>query len=192
MKQYTQEQAAVLEANLRGMNWKMLVKQLMECVERFHHATELPPTIRRWLDLPRTPPNEEEMAKFQSELKLLLESMEADPSQTGDWLTAQTETSPISGWVINACHFLKDGKRWWLFAAKRHDDSAPLVGPTVPAPASAGDLRRLGKVIAYAGGNPKRELLRTGAITQEEHDRLMAEGKDEIANYGEIFFWWAA
>lgn len=96
------------------------------------------------------------------------------------------------GWAVSLTHVLRDGKRWWILSAIRHDDAAPLVGATVPAPASPADLKKLGKIVSCAGGDPRRELLRTGAITRDEREALLAAGKNEIAEYGQIFYWWRA
>ncbi len=188
MENWSAEQRAQVEANLRGMSWKAITRDLMTCFEK-RQLEELPPATRKWLEINRYPRTEEEAAKQDVDCRHLQDLL-ADLSCDKDWLKNRSETAPISGWVVNASLFLKDGERWWLFAARRHDDRAPLVGATVPSPANKLDLKKLGKIIAYAGGNPKRELLRTGAITQEEHDQFIAEGRPHIAEYGQIFFWW--
>lgn len=183
---------AALEVNLRRMSWKQLTKHLKEAVEAHHKPLELPPMIRRWLEVNRgEPQTDEEAAHIAREVRALQWWVDIKGDSVR-WFADKTETAPISGWAVEVAHFLKDGKRWWLLAARRHDDRAPLVGPTVPAPASQLDLKKLGKIIAYAGGDPKRELLRTGAITQEEHADLIAAGKHDIAEYGQIFYWWKA
>lgn len=185
-------QRSALEIQIRGTPWKVLVKRLKGIVEQKHEALELPPMIRRWLEINRgTPRDEVEAAHIAQEVRALQWRIDAQ-GDSGRWFEDKTETAPISGWVISASHLLKDGKRSWLFAARRHDDRAPLVGPTVPAPATPADLKKLGKIIAYAGGDPKRELLRTGAISQKEHDDFIAAGKSDIAEYGQIFYWWRA
>lgn len=194
MKDWSGSEKASLEAALRGMSWKQLVKQLKTTVEQHHRPVELPPMIRRWLEVNReTPRSEEEAAHVAREVRAIQWWVNASANdESARWFADKTEATPISGWVIEMTHFLKDGKRYWLLAARRHDDAAPLVGPMVPAPSTAADLKKLGKIVAYAGGDPSRELLRTGAITREEHDEFLAAGKLEIAEYGRIFFWWRA
>jgi len=190
--QWSGEERAALEARLRRMSWKQITKRLKEAVEEHRTPLELPPMIRRWLEVNRGEPRTvEEAAHIAREIRALQWWVDAQ-GDSARWFADKTESAPISGWVVEVAHFLKDGKRWWLFAARRHDDRAPLVGATVPAPASQLDLKKLGKIIAYAGGNPKRELLRTGAITQEEHDEFLAAGRADIAEYGQIIYGWRA
>jgi hypothetical protein len=180
-----------MEAQLRNTSWKQLVKHLKVAVEQHHEAIELPVTIRRWLEVNRgTPKTEAEAEHIAREVRSIQWWVEAQGE--GEWFKGRTETVPILGWVIEAAHVLRDGDRWWIFSARRHDDKAPLVGPTVHAPASYDDMRKLRRIIDAAGGNAKQELLRTGAITQEEHDEFIAAGKPDIAAYGRIFFWWKA
>jgi hypothetical protein len=188
---WSAEQRAAIEAGLRSMSWKQLVAQLKSCVEEHHRPTELPPTIRRWLELNRSGTGTEEDAL---RLRCEIEALQAawDEGVDRDWLGRRTERIPISGWIVTLCHFLKDGVRWWLLTGQRHDDKASLVGSTAPSPATKLDLKKLGKIVMLAGGDPKRELLRTGAITREEHDELIAAGSPEIAEYGQIFYWWRA
>lgn len=194
MKDWTDDRRAAMEVQLRNTSWKQLVKHLKVAVTEHHQAIELPVMIRRWLEVNRgTPKTEAEAAHIQQEVRSIQWWIDAQgDGDSGRWFKGRTETVPILGWVIEASHVLRDGKRWWIFAARRHDDKAPLVGPTVPAPASNDDMRKLRRIIDYAGGNAKQELLRTGAITQEEHDELAAAGKHDIAAYGQIFFWWKA
>jgi hypothetical protein len=185
------EQRQAFEVRLRSMNWRTLTTLLMQSVEQHHRPVELPVTIRHWLELNRAAheaTTEEAHAQREAEAVSALMEIGIDAG----WGSAVTETLPISGWVISACHFLRDGERWWLFTARRHDDTAPLAGTAAPAPANQLDLKKLGKIIAYAGGNPRRELLRTGALTQQEHDELVAKGRPDVAAYGQIFFWWRA
>lgn len=187
----SEAERAALEARLRSMSWKALVKHLKAVVEEHHRPIELPPMLRRWFELNRSGAGtSEEAILLQAEIMVLQAAM--DRGMNKDWLGQRVEKTPISGWAVSLCHFLKDGVRWWLLTAQRHDDKANLIGSTVPAPASKLDLKKLDKIVAFAGGDPKRELLRTGAITQEEHDELMAKGKPEIAEYGQIFYWWRA
>ena len=186
------DERAALEVSLRRMSWKQITKRLKEAVEAHHEPLELPPMIRRWLEVNRGEPRtDEEAAHIVREVRAL-QWWVAAQGDSARWFSDKTESAPISGWAVEVTHFLKDGRRWWLFAARRHDDRAQLVGPTVPAPATPLDLKKLGKIIAYAGGDPKRELLRTGAISQEEHDAFVAAGKPDIAAYGQIFYWWKA
>jgi len=192
MKDMTPDQVAALEVSLRSMRWKEITKRLKAAVEKTHQPLELPSMIRRWLEVNRgTPRDEAEAAHVTREVRAIQWWVDAQ-GDSARWFEDKTETAPISGWVVSASHVLKDGKRWWIFAARRHDDRASLVGATVPAPAVADDLKKLGKIIAHAGGDPRRELLRTGAISREEHDTLVAAGKLDIAEYGQIFFWWKA
>lgn len=182
-----------LATNLAGIPWKKRVKILKACVEDNHKPLELPPFVRRWLELNRSsePETAEQKAHQDREIKAIQWWIDAKGDEAR-WFLDKMEFLPISGWVITAVHFLLDGKRWWLVSGQRHDDAAPLVGKIVPAPANKADLRRLAKIIDYAGGNSNRELLRTGAITQEEHDDFVARGKHDIAEYGMIFYWWRA
>lgn len=182
----------LLEANLRRMSWKELTKRLKASVEQHHQPIELPTIIRRWLEAYRgTPRDEAEAAHVATEFRAIQWWVDAQ-GDSARWFEHKLERVPISGWVVAACHALKDGKRWWIFAAQRHDDRARLVGPTVPAPATDADLKKLGKIIAYAGGDQRRELFRTGAITLAEHDAFIAAGKPDTAEYGQIFYWWKA
>ncbi len=192
MDKQSPEQQAALEAGLRSMSWKALVRALKESVEEHHRPIELPSMIRRWLEVNRgTPKTPDEATHIEREVKAIKWWVDAK-GDSARWFENKSENAPISGWIVTASHALRDGVRWWLFAARRHDDNAALVGPTVPAPAIDADLKKLGKIIAYAGGNPKRELLVTGAITKEEHDEFIAEGNVDIAEYGQIFYWWRA
>lgn len=187
----SEAQRAALEARLRSMSWKALVKHLKVAVEEHHQPAEMPPTIRRWLELNRSDTGTEEDAiRLQAEIIALQAAWDQDVNK--DWLGQRSERAPISGWIITLCHFLKDGVRWWLLTAQRHDDKVNLIGESAPSPASKLDMKKLDKIVAYAGGDPKRELLRTGAVSQEEHDELIAEGQSEIAEYGQIFYWWRA
>jgi hypothetical protein len=181
---HSPEKMADVELYLRTASWKALVRDLKAAVCKNHHVVELSKPVRTWLELDRTPG-----VTTYDEALAAMAGLEDDIHR--DYLAMQMEFLPISGWVISACHFLKDGTRWWLFFAKRHDDAAPLIGPTVPAPASDADLRKLRKIIAYAGG-PKEELFRTGAITKEDRDRLLADGHVDVAEYGQISYWWKA
>lgn len=179
------ENQAAIEAGLRAMSWKQRVKVLKQAVEQHHRPQELPTAIRRWLEINRqAPTTPEETATAVAQLTALQAWLTDPKGEASDWFKDKTETVPISGWAIEATHVLRDGARWWLVRATRHDDAAPLVGPTVPSPANAADMKRLGKIIDYAGGNRKRELLRTGAITLEEHQAG--------TEYGSIFYWWDA
>lgn len=181
-----QQQQPGLEATLRGMNWKTRVRVLKAAVEQHHRAIELPVMMRRWLDLNRGEIRTVQDAEHTQREIVAITEMGVDAG----WGDTNTETLPILGWVVSAAHFLRDGTRWWLFTAQRHDDAAPVLGPIVPAPARPADLRKLAKIITYAGGNPKRELLRTGAITQGDRDGFIADGSHDIAEYGLIFYWW--
>jgi hypothetical protein len=183
------ENAAAVEAGLRAMSWKKRVKSLIASVKEHHEAVELPPWTRLWMTIDRSTgyygaPTPERNAQ-------LVELQKGSEDEQG-WLGARTETMPVSGWVVTAAHFLIDGKRHWLWAAKRHSDAAPLVGQCVPAPADKRDLNKLARIISFAGGNPELELFRTGAITLKEHEDFIAEGKVDVANYGSIFFMWKA
>ncbi len=184
-------QRNAFEAKLKSMSWRTLTTLLMQSVERFHSPVELPDAIRRWLELNRDAPETEEAARMQRASRAAVVALREAGGLEGHGII-RSETLPISGWVVIATHFLRDGVRWWLFAARRHDDAAPLAGPVAPAPANPRDLKRLGKIIAYAGGDPRRELLRTGAITLQEHDEFIAAGELDVAAYGQIFFWWRA
>lgn len=200
MKDRTPEERSKLEDYVKKTPWKVSVRSLKECVEEHHRPEELPRMIRLWFELNRDvegypgrdgdPRTEEESAKLALDIKEIEAAHAMGVNK--DWLRDREEHNPICGWIIGAVHFLKDGKRWWLFTAERHDDKAPMVGSIVHAPASKLDIKKLHKIIAYAGGNPKRELLRTGSITQEEHDDAIADGDDDIAEYGQIFYWWKA
>lgn len=187
----SEEARLSLEASLQRMPWKQIVKHLKASVEEHHKPVEMPPMTRRWLELNRSGTGTEEDAiRLQAEIAVLQAA--AEQAVEKDWLGERSECVPISGWIITLCHFLKDGARWWLLVARRHDDKEKLVGETAPSPANRLDMKKLAKIVVHAGGNPKRELLRTGAITKEEHDELMAEGETEIAEYGQIFYWWKA
>ena len=192
MKDWSADERAAIEVNLRSMSWKQLTQRLKTAVEENHRPIELPPMIRRWLEVNRAEPRTEEEAVHIAREVRAIQWWADTQGDSARWFQDKTETVPISRWIVEAAHILRDGKRWWHFAAQRHDDKASLVGPTVPAPATKIDLKKLGKIIAYAGGDPKRELFRTGAITQEEHDEFVAADKPGIAEYGQIFFWWRA
>lgn len=178
------DQCAALESNLRSMSWKALVRTLMQSIEGGRKPDELPPNIRRWLEFNRgsVPRSEGDIAALQE----VLQGIEAA------WFRDRTETAPISGWVVTMTLVLRDGAPWWILFAERHDDNAPLLGPICPAPATTTDLRKLVKIVKLAGGNPDRELLRTGAITQADRDRYLAAGDTYVAQYGKIFYWWSA
>ena len=194
MKDWSPDALAALEANLRRTHWKQLVKDLKTAVKEHHQPVELPTMIRRWLEINRGIPRTEEEAKYiQREAHAIKGWVEAQSdAESARWFQGRTESLPISGWAIEATHVLRDGARWWIFSDRRHDDKAPLAGPIVPAPASDADLRKLRRLIDFAGGSSKRELFRTGAISQAEHDELLAAGKPDIAEYGRIFYWWKA
>lgn len=168
------------EVKLRTTNYRELVR-IVKHVARKNRALEIPVLVRRWLDINRD-------SVTTDDATALLEALET--SGDIEWLGRSMETIPILGWVISAVHFLVDGTHAWLIAAQRHDDKAALVGPTVPAPATTGDMARLRKIIAYAGGDPLRELCRTGAITAEEREAFLAADKPDIAEYGKILYFW--
>jgi hypothetical protein len=157
-------------------------------VERCQRPEELPPNIRHWLEMNRAPVSEQERRDVLADIHRTRATFDLGIEE--GWFRERVETLPISGWVITLCHVLKDGARWWILNAARHDDGAPLLGPVVPAPATRQDMRKLEKIVAFAGGNPKRELLRTGAITEADRDALHAAGRPELAEYGRVFFWW--
>lgn len=191
---------AALEANLRGMHWKHLLKILMTNVVEHHKPEVLPEMIQRWLELDRTLGHSATTEEMETIVTLQAIQATAPELTPGHWFVGRVEHIPISGWIIEMCHFLKPRKRnaelldrWWLLTARRHDDHAPLVGPVVPAPATALDLKKLRKIVAKAGGDPSREVLRTGPITEEERTALIEAGHADVAkNYGEIFWWWRA
>jgi hypothetical protein len=193
----TDAQKRALEIQLRSTPWKVLVKSLKVNVEKRHEVLAPPAILLRWLELEwrrRMSLNPTEAAEATQEAQALL-AWAKDPEnkdESSGWFEDKVETFPISGWVINLSHILRDGRRWWILMARRHDDRAPLVGETIPASASPSDLKKLAKIVAYAGGDPKRELLRTGAITHDEREALLAAGQHEIAAYGQIFYWWRA
>lgn len=180
----TADQRAALEVNLRSMSWKELVRTLMASVTTKCKPEELPPNIRRWLEF-----NRGAVARSESEIAAIQEVLQGIEA---DWFRDRIEVAPISGWVVTMANVLRDGARWWILFAERHDDSAPLLGAVCPAPATTADLRKLGKIVKLAGGNPDRELLRTGAITQADRDRYLAAGDTYVAQYGKIFYWWKA
>lgn len=180
---------AAIEHNLRAMHWKDLVRTLKRLTEAKHEPLELPSSIRTWLEINRDPQTQDEADKTRREAEELKYKMTYDPTFVG-WFDGKTETIPISGWIVSATNVLKDGKLWWIFSAKRHDDDAPLIGEVVPAAADRAALRKLGKVISYAGGNVKHEILRTGPITREEFDAFVAQGTPY--EYGLIMWWWKA
>lgn len=174
-----------LELRIRSMSWKARVKSLLGTVEELHQPEELPDPICRWFDW-----NRAEQPPADAEVQAVMEALSAEGAS---WFHRRTETMPISGWVVSVARYLRDGVRWWLLFAERHDDAAPLIGPTVPAPASVADLKRLSKIVAYAGGNPKRHLLRTGPLTEHERNELLAAGKSaDEARFGIVFFAWKA
>lgn len=179
-----------VEAAIRVMPWRSLVRMLQLTVERCQRPEELPPNTRRWLELNRAPVTEQERRDVLADIHRTRAALDLGIEE--GWFRERVETLPISGWVVTLCHVLKDGARWWILNAARHDDDAPLLGPVVPVPATRQDLGKLKKIVALAGGDPDRELLRTGAITQADRDELVASGREDVAEYGRIFYWWRA
>ncbi len=192
MMNRTPAEAAALAASLRAMPWRDIVRTLKTCVIEHQPLEELPSVVRRWLEVDRNPSTPEALAASEREMQAIKTLVEISGSHPGQWMQARGEFTPVAGWVVALWHFLKDGKHWYLLSGRRHDESAPLVGPTVAAPATPGHLKALRKIVDYAGGNGKREVLRTGPLTQEERDALIAAGHADVAEYGEVFFWWKA
>lgn len=42
------------------------------------------------------------------------------------------------------------------------------------------------------GGVPSSALLQTGPLTRDERDRSIGASAPDVAEYGQIFFWWRA
>jgi hypothetical protein len=170
-----------LEASLRAMPWRTLMDILIKAAP---DAEELPMLTRRWFELNRA--DTADLAKAHD----VLERLKKSPAEHG-WLSNKLETAPMLGWIIHLGRYLRDGETWWLLIAERHDEKAPLVGDVVPAPATYDDFRNLRRIVEYAGGNPKKELMRTGAITAEDRQRLI-DDHNAVTDYGQVFFTWRA
>lgn len=133
-----------LIARARTMPWKVLIRLMMTAAEH-HHAKEMPQIVIDWFELNRKDPDPAELDAF-----VLRAEQYAAISGTaigGD----RAERAPIGPWWIEVQPYLRDGKRWWLLRAY-HENRGNLM----EAPKQ--DLRRLHKIVDYAGGSAKRAI----------------------------------
>jgi hypothetical protein len=134
---------ADLAAAVRRMPWKQVVKMLKQAVTD-SEPKELPQVVLDWFELNRSAEGDERRAELDRGADVVRRMEIAKPN-----LYEKTERAPIGPWWILLAHYLRDGKRWWLLIAARDDNDVVLTS-------SAEDLRRLDKIVGYAGGTYER------------------------------------
>lgn len=139
-----------LVLRIRQMPWKAVVKMLKSTVTECQELKELPSVVLEWFDLNRAAEGEAKRDELERGADIIRRMEIAKPN-----LYDKTERAPIGPWWILMMHYLRDGKRWWLLIAARDDRGVVLES-------SSEDLRRLHKVIDYAGGRHKQHLLDAG------------------------------
>lgn len=136
-----------LALRIRQMPWKAVVKMLKGTVTECQELKELPQVVLEWFDLNRSAEGEAKRDELERGADVVRRMEIAKPN-----LYDKTERAPIGPWWILMMHYLRDGKRWWLLIAARDDHGVVLES-------SAEDLRRLHKIVDYAGGRGKDHLL---------------------------------
>jgi len=140
-----------LEARIRQMKWKDVVKLLKEAVVK-EPPREMPQAVLDWFDLNRKTIDEAVLEKAKG----VVTRLEQYAATTKIDLGEAAERAPIGVWWIGISHYLRDGKRWWLLRAFRDDGADAQAGSTKD------DLYRLRKIVDYAGGNAKKLLIDAG------------------------------
>jgi hypothetical protein len=154
MAERTKEQEAELQYRARQLPWKYVVKMVLKSAAS-HDLRELPPIMCEWFDLNRNHPEGSDADKAElAKMDDIQRRMNETPASEL-WLGDEEERAPIGTWWIAVNYYLRDGKRWCLLRAYLH-------GNLETSSASPDENRRLSKIVALAGGDPKKLLLQTG------------------------------
>lgn len=93
----SEAQRTALEVSFRTTPWKKIVKKLKGAVERVHPPLELPPMIRRWLEVNRGTPRDAAEAEHVAREARAIQWWVDAQGDGARWFGDKTETAPIAG-----------------------------------------------------------------------------------------------